>query len=282
MAYEEAAELYREWHDFESEEVLDINIPEPKGELKYAGLVKRFDYMDDKWNKGEDVYYYHHFRKGWPRVYKDSKGNHFIYGYIRVTPRGIDDWLKTQKFEWKRPNPKKGVSKLGVAEMLVYEDAVTGETKTVMFGDRYFVAHTDKDFCYISSPVRSNPKAKPIAVLQLENIVEGIRKDKRAMRVLECALANRPRGNPIAVPAAIATKAAEAAAKTAASQAFLKSVVAGVSTATFGVGMVATVLGSLLVNFVVGYIKNKVTPPTMPPPPKWVAKMTQSYMEAGV
>lgn len=281
MAYEDAAALYEEWHEFEPEGIIDIDIPVPEDNLEYLGLLKRLDYMSPKW-EGDQVYYYHHFRQGWPRLYKDRHGNYHIFGNIRITPDGIDDWLKTQKFEWKKPSARKGVSKLGVLQLLAYEDAKTGKTKTQMFGDRYYVGNPSKDFTYIARPMRQNPRSKPIAVLQLENIVNGIRKDKQAVRVLERALANIPRRNPIEIPATIAAKAAEAAAKTATSQAFLKSIVTGVSTATFGVGMVATVLGSLLVNFVVGYIKNKVTPPTMPPPPKWVAKMTQSYMEAGV
>jgi gamma-glutamylcyclotransferase (GGCT)/AIG2-like uncharacterized protein YtfP len=270
MAFSEAKELYEEWHDFESEDTLDIDIPEPKGDLKYDGLLKRLDYMSPKWER-EEVYYYHHFRKGWPRLYHDRNGNYFIYGYIRITPDGIDDWLKTQIFEWKRPNVKKGVSKLGVLQLLAYEDPETGKTETKMFGDRYYVGNPSKDFTYISAPMRENPRSKPIAVRQLEMIVNDIRKDKNAMKVLERALGNLPHRNPIPIPT-----------QAIAANAFLKSIVTGVSTATFGVGITATILGSLLVNFLLNTIKNKVSPPTMPPPPKWVMNMTKSYVAAGV
>jgi hypothetical protein len=200
----------------------------------------------------------------------DEKGNYFIYGYIRVTPDGIDDWLKPQIFEWKKPNAKKGVSKLGVLELLNWEDE-NGKTHTKMFGDRYYVGNPSKDFTYISTAMLENPKSKPVAVRQLEMIVRDIRKDKKAMRVLERALGNIPHRNPLPIPT-----------QAVAAQAFLKSIVTGVSTATFGVGITATILGSLLVNFLLNTIKNRVSPPTMPPPPKWVMNMTKSYVAAGV
>jgi hypothetical protein len=66
------------------------------------------------------------------------------------------------------------------------------------------------------------------------------------------------------------------------SQAFLKSIVTEVSTATFGVGIIATILGGLLVDWLVSAARNKVIPPQMPMPSSWVSRMTKSYVEGGV
>ena len=279
MSSNEAVGLYREWHKFDPSGVVDIDIPEPKGKLTQLGLLKRLDYLSEKWNKGEDVYYYHHFRKNPPMLFKDEKGNYFIYGYIRVTPRGIDDWKTTNNYVWKPPNGKKGVSKLGILQLLAYEDG-NGQLVSLMFNDRYYVGHTDKDFTYISSPMMENPASCPY-MKKIEQLVKKIEKNPKAMRRLEKALANYQVRENIAVPA-IATEATKVAiAKATASQAFLKSIVTGVSTATFAVGITATILGGILVTWLTDFIKNKVVPPEMPPPPRWVDHMVKQFKGAG-
>ena len=278
MTMNEAVGLYREWHKFDPSGVVDIDIPEPKGRLKQLGLLKRLDYLSQKWNEGEDVYYYHHFRKNSPMLFVDEKGNYFIYGYIRVTPKGIDDWLTTNNFVYKPPNKKKGVTKLGILQLLAYEDE-NGQLVSMMFNDRYYVSHTDKDFTYISSAMMENPAPCPYQK-QIENLVRKIEKNPKAMKRLEKALANyEGREN---LPAPITAAAALAAAKLTASQAFLKSIVTGVSTATFAVGISATILGGILVSWLTHFVKNKVVPPNMPPPPKWVDHMVQQFQQGGL
>jgi len=282
MPLSEAVELFKDWHQFDPAGVMDINIPEPKGQLRFRGYIKRLDYLSDKWNQYEDVYYYHHFRKNFPALYEDEKGNYFVYGFIRVTKRGIDDWKIVNNLVWKRPDAKKGVAKLGVLQLVSFEDIDTGKTETLMFDDRYYVGHPDLDFTYISSPVRANPSAPPLAVQHLLSVVENIKKDKKAMKALDRALSYhrkqmkpRARANLSVVPAAVLTKMMT-------SQAFLKSIVTEVSTATFGVGIIATILGGLLVDWLVSTARNKAIPPQMPMPSSWVTRMTKSYVEGGI
>lgn len=159
-----AQNLYRDWHEFEPENVITIDVPEPKGNLKDLGEILKLDYESDKWNQDETVYYYHYFKKNAPHLLKDSKGNFFINGNIKVTPLGIDDWDDPQIF--KRPRgPGPAGTKLGILEEIKVIDPVTKKRIPIDFGDRYYLADPKGDWTFISSPIKipiTNPSRSTI------------------------------------------------------------------------------------------------------------------------
>jgi len=116
------------------------------------GEVIRLDYTSDKW-EGNDVYYYHNFKKNGPMLLKDKKGNLYLDGFIKVTELGIDDWDDIQEYGMIR-HPPQAVAKLGILELIMYVDPTTKEAKTLTFGDRYYVGDPNEDWTYISSPLK--------------------------------------------------------------------------------------------------------------------------------
>lgn len=164
-----AKHLYQKWHEFAPSDVVDVDVPEPVGNLHRLGVIHRLDYTSDKWNRGKPVYYYHHFKKNPPLLCTDEEKNYFIDGNIKVTPLGIDDWDDSQKHPTVK-RPGEAVSKLGILELIAYEDPKTHEARTVMFGDRYYVGDPDEDYTYITSPMEI-PVANPSVRHEIHNVL---------------------------------------------------------------------------------------------------------------
>jgi hypothetical protein len=163
MVAKKTINLYKAWHNFDPENVVEIEIPDPVPPMRVVGTCGRIDYSSSKW-EGNPVYYYHIIRRNPPMFAVDSVGNEFIVGNIDVAgnyrvengkkvSNGIDDWPRAQPKNQKyRPPPKgRGVTKLGVLEMIEYFGE-NGKAVTKHYSDRYFTAHPDADWCYISKP----------------------------------------------------------------------------------------------------------------------------------
>ena len=164
----DAEDLYYKWHDYEHEDIVDIDIPIPKGKLNNLGEVIRLDYTSPKWEK-EDVYYYHNFKKNGPRLMIDNQENIFLNGNIKVTELGIDDWDDPQKFRKPR-KPTKSVTKLGILELIMFIDPKTKKARSLTFGDRYYVADPKADWTFISSPM-DIPVRNPTLRQELHNVL---------------------------------------------------------------------------------------------------------------
>lgn len=172
-----AKKLYKEWHQYGHSDIIDVDIPVPKGKLKNLGKIIRTDYTSPKWNGKEITYYYHYNQKNQPYLLEDNKGNLFYSGLINITPLGIDDietdykladWETASTVDYPR-KPPKAVTKLGVLELISYVDE-DGKTQTLTFGDRYFVGHPDKDWCYITSPMKI-PVQNPSIRQRIHNLL---------------------------------------------------------------------------------------------------------------
>lgn len=175
-----AKDLYEDWHAFGHKDVINIDIPVSKGKLTNLGEMHRLDYISDKW-EGQDIYYYHHFKKNPPKLLKDEKGNIFIAGNIKVTDLGIDDWDQLALIDWEKPQsfkklrrPTKAVTKLGILELIVYIDPKTKKRKTLTFGDRYYVADPKADWTFISSPINI-PVSNPTLRQEIHNALKSHR-----------------------------------------------------------------------------------------------------------
>jgi len=194
-----AERLYTYWHEFEPEDILIIDVPEPKGKLEDLGEIYKLTYISDKWNQNAIVHYFHHFKKNSPHLLIDKKGNYFLNGNIKVTALGIDDWDYAQEFGKPRIPPETG-TKLGILEEIKIIDPETKKLITIDYWDRYYLADPEADWTFISSPMEiklPNP-SDPTLRQEIHNILRANNlpldsldpdhpKYKKAIRLLEDA-----------------------------------------------------------------------------------------------
>jgi hypothetical protein len=241
-----------------------------KDRIKLQDIMNWANQIDLKVNY---VVIYNPNKKEWLLYSKSLVGNPKSYAFYGYTPEEAKGWMKDMKrkqtHESEMINPVKKGWYYHVLKNKGGYDIIDGvregpKDKWVFFYSK--VKPDKKKYRFLEGPFPTRRDAEIYAFDIEDESKEEIRHsftdfNKNPIYIINPftekdlrEAISKVRGNPITP------------------EAFISDMVGQVATATFGVGLVATILGTMLVNFIQD-AKTRVETPYMPPPPSWVIDM---------